>query len=154
MTPPAETTGGEDISPVKAMVSIIPELSICSYNTYHAFLNSQSGLGLVPADFQNIWEEIGLAGPSWTNLGKNWHALGALWLHAEGQLMKLGRANFKFDEIQKSSLPEPLKDWMYSKLMRQDAARPQESFGNIFTDYIQRLPWKQMTKGDNVVEQA
>jgi hypothetical protein len=107
----------------------------------------------VPTDFQHIREEIGLAGPSWTDLGKTWHALGTLWLRAEGQLTKLGRTDLKFDEVRKSSLPEPLKDWIYSKLMHTDATRPNESFGDVFTDFLRGLPWNHLTQGDNVVEQ-
>jgi hypothetical protein len=114
---------------------------------------SQPGLASVPVTLHHLRQEVGFSGPGWVDLGKDWHTLAALWLRAEAQLARLGRPDLEFDEVHKSSLPRALKDWVQSKLLRVDAPLPRESFGNEFTQYLQQLPWDDMLKGDNILEQ-
>jgi len=114
---------------------------------------SQPGLSSVPIHLHHLREETGLAGPGWVDLGKDWHALAALWLRAEAQLVRLGRPDLEFDEVRTSSLPGALKEWVQCKLLRVDAPRPRESFGTEFTAYLQQLPWDKMTQGNNILDQ-
>ena len=37
--------------------------------------------------------------------------------------------------------------------MRNDATRPQESFGKEFTRYLEQLPWDSMIGGDEILKQ-
>jgi hypothetical protein len=73
-------------------------------------------------------------------LGSGWQALGYLWLCTETALAWSGRADLTFAEICNLSIPDDWKDWMYAKLMRTDATCPVESFGKVFTDYLNGLP--------------
>lgn len=113
----------------------------------------QPGLGSVPQGLLHLREGAGLAGPAWNALGKDWHALAALWLRAEVLLGKTGRLNLSFPEIRSSSLPQALQDWLNCRLLLTDSAHPPESFGNAFTTYLKQLPWDTMTKGDAVLDQ-
>lgn len=86
-------------------------------------------------------EEVGLAGQGWVDLGERWHKLAALWLCAETLLRKSGQGDLTFQMIFNCTLPEPLKDWLNSRILRTDATRPGESFGKEFTAYLADLPW-------------
>ena len=101
---------------------------------------SQPGLGGVPAALHHLREEVGLAGEGWESLGAEWQDLAALWLRTETALSKSGRIDLTFTEIRKSSIPEEWKEWMNAKVMRIDAKRPADSFGQVFTGYLNGLP--------------
>jgi hypothetical protein len=58
------------------------------------------------------------------------------------------------DDVRSSSLPEALKDWLYERLLRVDSQRPKEDFGKAFTQYLQQLPWTNITNGDGVLDQV
>lgn len=115
---------------------------------------SQPGLASVPQSLLTIREEAGLAGQGWEDLGKSWHTLAALWLRAETRLSKSGRTDLKYAEVHASSLPEPLKQWMYSKLLQVDCSRPGEQFGNEFTSYLVELPWSSLTNGNAIMDEV
>jgi hypothetical protein len=111
------------------------------------------GLAGLPHSLQYLREEVGLCGKAWEDLGKPWHTIATLWLRAETVLAKTGRLDNEMKDVHSSSLPQPLKDWIYSKIMQQDATQPGEPFGNVFTDYLANLPWDALTQGDAVLDQ-
>jgi hypothetical protein len=94
----------------------------------------------VPTALQHLREEVRLAGVDWESLGDNWQTLAALWLHAETSLSKSGRTDLSFDQIRLSSIPDAWKDWMCAKVMKSNATRPAEEFGQVFTKYLNKLP--------------
>jgi hypothetical protein len=87
----------------------------------------------------------------WESLGAEWQALAALWLRAETALFKAGRTDLSFTEIQKASIPDEWKEWMNAKLLKTDAKRPAESFGQVFTNYLNGLPSTMMDIGGTVM---
>jgi hypothetical protein len=87
----------------------------------------------------------------WESLGAEWQALAALWLRAETALFKAGRTDLSFTEIQKASIPDEWKEWMNAKLLKTDAKRPAESFGQVFTNYLNGLPSTVMDIGGTVM---
>jgi hypothetical protein len=101
---------------------------------------SQHGLVGMPPSLQYLREEVGLSGAPWESLGSIWQTLAAQWLRVEAALGTSGRTDLTYDEIRKSSIPDQWKDWMSAKLMKTDAQRPSESFGQGFTDYLRGLP--------------
>jgi len=103
---------------------------------------------------QYLREEVGLAGTQWESLGADWHALGALWLRAETALCKSGRVDLTYQEISSSSIPDEWKDWMYAKLMRTDANRPADTFGQVFTEYLNGLPETTRTNGGTIMSEV
>ena len=115
---------------------------------------SQPGLASVPQSLLTIQEEARLAGQGWEDLGKSWHTLATLWLHAETHLRKSGRTDLKYAGVHASSLPEPLKQWMYSKLLRVVCSRPGEQFENEFTSYLVELPWSSLTNGNVIMDEV
>lgn len=149
---PAANTDAEPASPVKGrcVSRSISEYGSLSLTTC---VFSQPGLGSVPATLQHLREEVGLAGQAWIDLGKPWHTLAGLWLRADAHLARTGRGDVEYDEARKSSLPGPLRDWVWSTLLRRDSQRPAESFGDEFTKYLKDLPWDTMTKDDAILEQ-
>ena len=112
------------------------------------------GLASLPTALQPIREEVGLVGKPWKDLGKPWHSLATLWLRAEVLLAKTGRPDIGIKDIHNSSLPMPLKDWLYSKLLHQDAPCRREDFECKITDYLLKLPWETITHGDGILEQV
>ena len=102
-------------------------------------LSSLPGLDGVPTLLLNLCKEVGLIGKLWKSLGDQWQALCKLWLHAETILESSTCSDLSFTQICKSTIPEDWKDWMNSKLMNSDAKPPVDSFGNVFTEYLNRL---------------
>jgi len=102
---------------------------------------------------QYLHEEVGLAGKAWDSLGADWQALAALWLRTETALSKSGRTDLTFNEIRTSSIPDDWKEWMNAKLMKTDAKRPTESFGQVLTDYLKGLPLSVLKIGGTVMTQ-
>ena len=100
-------------------------------------------------------EKLGLLDPTWTSYGKEWRSLASLWLRAESALAKSGRADLKFAEINHSSLPQAIKDWMVHALMRVDAMPPRgDGFGAIWTSFLKSLPISEWKDNDGVLEQV
>jgi hypothetical protein len=112
----------------------------CLNNQLLTYCFSLPGLSGMPSTLQHLREEVGLAGESWETLGGDWQTLGNLWLRTETALARSGRTDLTFAEIHNLSIPDEWKDWMCAKLMRTEAARPAESFGKVFTDYLNGLP--------------
>jgi hypothetical protein len=108
----------------------------------------------VPTPLQYLREEVGLAGTQWESLGADWQALGALWLRAETALCKSGHVDLTYQEINSSSIPDEWKDWMYAKLMRTDANRPADTFGQVFTDYLNGLPETTQAIGGTIMSEV
>ena len=79
-------------------------------------------------------------GAPWDSLGSQWQSLARLWLRAELALVKAAWSNLSFNNISQSELLEDWENWMISKLMKSDAHRPTNTFGQHFTDYIKHLP--------------
>jgi hypothetical protein len=98
-------------------------------------------------------EEIGLSGDGWVDLGERWHKLAALWLRAETLLGKSGQGDLTFKTIFDSNLPDPLKEWLSTRILRTDAARPGESFGKEFTTYLVNLPWGVFADGNGIMNE-
>lgn len=67
---------------------------------------------------------------------------------------RTGRSDLKYQEIHASSLPDALKEWMCCKLLRVDAPRPGEPFGNAFTDYLVGLPWTSFTNDNAIMDEV
>jgi hypothetical protein len=103
------------------------------------YVLSLYGLSGIPASLQYLHEEVGLAGPNWESLGADWKAPAALWLHAEMALAKSCRTDLSYNQIWESSIPDQWKDWMYAKLMKTNTKGPSESFGKVFTAYLDGL---------------
>jgi hypothetical protein len=116
-------------------------------------VHSLHGLNGVPASLQHLREEVGLAGAAWESFGAEWNALAALWLRTENVLSKAGRIDLTYDEIHTSTIPEEWKDWMYAKTMKTDANRPGESFGQVFTDYLNGLKSSTQVVGGTVMDE-
>ena len=102
-------------------------------------ISSLPGLDGVPAPLLYLRKEVGLIGKPWTSLGDQWQALCKLWLCAEAILESSTCSDLSFTQIHKSAIPEDWKDWMNSKLMNSDARAPADTFGNVFTKYLNRL---------------
>ena len=102
-------------------------------------ISSLPGLDGVPTPLLCLRKEVRLVGKPWTSLGDRWQVLCKLWLRAETILESSTRANLSFTQIRKSAIPEDWKDWMNSKLMNSDAKAPADTFGNVFTKYLNRL---------------
>ena len=102
-------------------------------------ISSLPGLDGIPAPLLYLRKEVGLIGKPWTSLGDRWQALCKLWLHAEAILESSTRSNLTFTQIRKSAIPEDWKEWMNSKLMNSDATPPADTFGNVFTEYLNGL---------------
>jgi hypothetical protein len=56
-------------------------------------------------------------------------------------------------EVNDSNLPFALKDWVYSKILRNDAHQPAESFGTVYTQYLVDLPWTPMMDRDSIMKE-
>lgn len=52
-----------------------------------------------------------------------------------------------------SNLPFALKDWVLSKIMRNDANPPPESFGAAYTQYLVDLPWSSTVDRDSIMKE-
>ena len=102
-------------------------------------ISSLPGLDGVPAPLLYLHKEVRLVGKPWTSLGDRWQALCKLWLHAEAILESSTRSDLTFTQIRKSAIPEDWKEWMNSKLMNSDAMPPADTFGNMFTEYLNGL---------------
>jgi hypothetical protein len=107
----------------------------------------------MPSALLYLREEVGLSGAPWESFGAKWQALASLWLRAEATLVKSGRSDLSYNEIDQSSIPEEWKDWMSAKLLRTDAKRPPDSFGQRFTDYLQGVPSSSQDNRDNVMSE-
>lgn len=68
-------------------------------------------------------------------------------------MLKSGRVDLTFNEIRKSSIPDEWKEWINAKLMKVDAKRPAESFGQSLTDYLSGLPSTALDIGGTVMTQ-
>jgi hypothetical protein len=121
----------------------------------HHLTDTQShhGLSSVPSALQPFREEVGLAGADWDALGPEWQALATLWLRAETWLSKSGRSELTLAEIRTSSIPDEWKHWMSAKLMKTNTNPPSESFGQVFTDYLDGLPSSVLEEGGTVMAQ-
>jgi hypothetical protein len=73
-------------------------------------------------------------------LGADWQSLAALWLRADAALVRSGRTDLTFKEIHQLSIPDDWKEWMFAKGLKTDAKHPSESFGKVFTNYLNSLP--------------
>ena len=93
-------------------------------------------------------------GAPWDSLSSQWQSLARLWLHAELALVKAAWSNLSFNNISQSELPEDWENWMISKLMKSDAHRPTNTFGQHFTDYIKHLPTDVRKEGGTVMQQV
>ena len=102
-------------------------------------ISSLPGLDGVPAPLLYLHKEVRLIGKPWTSLGDRWQALCKLWLCAEAILESSTRSDLTFTQIRKSAIPEHWKEWMNSKLMNSDATPPVDTFGNVFTEYLNGL---------------
>jgi hypothetical protein len=69
-------------------------------------------------------------------------------------LGKTGRSNTEIKDIHASTLPLPLKDWIYLKILRQDSIRTVGDFQHEFTDYLVSLPWAALTDGDAILDEV
>ena len=112
------------------------------------------GLSSVPPTFQFLREEIGLVGPAWESLGREWQSLAKLWLCMELFLIKAAQSNLSFNKICLSNIPQDWKDWMSAKLMSSGASQPVESFRPKFTKYLKGLPPSVRRTGGTVMEQV
>ena len=112
------------------------------------------GLSGVPPTFQFLREEIGLVGPAWESLGREWQSLTKLWLHTELFLIKATWSDLSFNEIHLSNIPQDWKDWMSAKLMSSDASQPVELLGPKFTKYLKGLPPSVCMTSSTVMEQV
>ena len=95
-----------------------------------------------------------MAGAPWDSLGSQWQSLAQLWLCTELALVKAARSDLSFNNICQSKLPEDWKNWMISKLMKSNAHRPTNTFGQHFTNYIKRLPTDVWKEGGTVMQQV
>jgi hypothetical protein len=66
----------------------------------------------------------------------------------------LGLVDLSYAEINKLSIPNNWKQWMFAKAMNVDAKSPSESFGKVFTAYLHSLPSSTDTIGGTVMDQA
>ena len=112
----------------------------CLNNQLLTYCFSLPGLSGMPSTLQHLWEEVRLAGGSWETLGGDWQTLGNLWLHTETVLAWSSCTDLTFAKIHELSIPDEWKDWMCAKLMRTEAIHLAESFGKVFTDYLNGLP--------------
>ena len=112
------------------------------------------GLSGIPPTLQFFKEEIGLVGPAWESLGREWQLLAKLWLHTELFLIKDARSDLSFNKICLSHIPQDWKDWMSAKLMSSNASQPAELFRSKFTMYLKGLPPSVRMTGGAVMEQV
>jgi len=106
---------------------------------------SIQGLSGVPPSLALYKEDLGLLDPTWSSYGKEWQELACLWVRAETTLVRMGLPDLTFAQVNGSTLPTIIKDWMFNKLMSLDAVPPEEGFGNVWTSYLKALPvgrWK------------
>ena len=151
-SPPTTTRGGRAKDGTQNKRYIGPQMEQCDSKQLTS-IQSQHGLSGVPAALQHLREAVGLAGEPWETMGSEWKSLAALWLRTETFLSKASRTDLSFDEIRTSDIPEEWKDWMYAKLMKTDASLPKESFGQVFTQYLGRLPSSVRKVGGTVMKQ-
>jgi hypothetical protein len=114
----------------------------------------QHGLSGVPTTLQHMREEVGLAGEPWETLGTEWQSLASLWLRTDSALIRSGRTDLSFKEIHALSISDNWKQWMMAKGLKTDAKPPSESFGKVFTNYLQGLPASTHKIGGTVMDQA
>jgi hypothetical protein len=121
---------------------------------YTNYFYSVNGLSSVPACLINCRDGLGLVDPVWTSYGKEWRSLAALWLRAETALSKTGRCDLTITEINDSTIPNAIKDWMYSKRMAQDARPPDDRFGKVWTAFLASLKIDTYPDGDALLEEV
>src|SRR5260370_42444942 len=101
---------------------------------------SIQGLSGVPPSLALYKEDLGLLDPTWSSYGKEWQELACLWVRAETALVRMGLPDLTFAQVNGSTLPTIIKDWMVNKLMSLDAVSPEEVIGNVWPSYLTALP--------------
>lgn len=114
---------------------------------------STHGLSSVPALYSSIKGELGLIDPDWSAHPSEWRSLSALWLRVEAALGKTGHNDLSIAEVNGTSLPQSVKDWMLSKKLSQDAHPPDSRFGKIWTDFIAGLPLSEWQEKGSILQE-